>query len=125
MSRNAQAYRRVAVESASPVRVLDELYARLLLDCDRAKQAIVEKRIADKGMAISHGLQIVDELAAAVDVKVAPELGSNLLRLYDFCRERLVFANLKLDTNALEEASNIIAILRQAFAEATGEGRAP
>lgn len=122
MSRAAQAYRKVAVDSASPVRVLDELYARFLLDCDRAKAAIGSKQMAEKGAALSHGLAIVDELIAALDMKVAPELTANLMRLYDFVRERLIHANLKLDTDAIEEAANIIAILRQSFAEASRNG---
>jgi flagellar protein FliS len=117
-ARAARSYQNVFLESASPAKLLDELYERLLRDMRDAAAAIQVKNVAAKGEYISHALAIVGELAAALDHRLAPELCARLAGLYDFVAHRLTRANIHGDAKALAEAEPVIATLRDAFREA-------
>ncbi len=118
VNRYAQAYRRVYFESAAPTRILDETYARLLRDCEDAGRCIKAGDIEGKAFAINHAIDLVCALLAALDRETAPELATNLVRLYDFVRSRLLDASIRLDPAPLAEASQIVTTLRDAFAKA-------
>lgn len=113
--RGANAYRKVFLESATPPRLLDELYGRLLSDCHDAAEAIRQGDLAGKGRSINHAIEIIYELTAALDRSAAPELCSNLARLYDFVIQRLTTANLRIDVQPIVEAEQVIIVLRGAF----------
>lgn len=119
----ANAYRRVHLESASPARLLDELYVRLLADVDDARRAIGSGDVAAKGAAVGHALSILSELRAALDAETAPELCQNLTRLYDYAGERLTEANVRMQAAPLHEARRVLAVLRDAFSQAAGTAR--
>jgi flagellar secretion chaperone FliS len=117
-TRAASAYRNVYIDSASPTKTLDEVYERILLHCHEAAEGIGRKDFAKKGVAISKALAFVGALESAVDVKPAPELGHNLLRLYRFVVEKLTEANIKVLAKPLGEAEQVIVVLRDAFRQA-------
>ncbi|MFO0729298.1 MAG: flagellar export chaperone FliS [Myxococcota bacterium] len=119
-ARAAIAYKKVFLESAPPTRILDELYGRLLLDLETAKDGILRRDLRAKGEAISHAQSILDELSLALDHRAAPELSANLVRLYEFCALRMSAANMQLDIVPLEEAHKILSQLRESFREASG-----
>lgn len=116
--RYAQAYQRVYLESASPTRVLDELYTRLLRDLDDGARCIAAGDIEGKAAATNHAVDIVLQLAAALDRSHAPALCDNLERLYDFVRSRVLDASVRLDARPLAEAAGVVRTIRDAFAEA-------
>jgi flagellar protein FliS len=118
MRQAAHAYRRVNIESASPTRILDELYGRLLRDCAEAKQAISVGDIAGKQAAIDHALRIVGELASSLERDAAPELCDNLVALYDFAQARLLEGSRNMTREPIEDAAHVVAELRGAFAQA-------
>jgi flagellar protein FliS len=114
-ARATNTYRRVFLESASPTQVLDELYVRLIKDIELAKESIGKRDFAGKGKAISHGLAIVAELNAALDHTAAPEVCRGLARLYDFVRDRLQQANLRMEAKGLDDAVKIVKTIREAY----------
>ena len=117
-ARAVRSYQKVHLESASPARLLDELYQRLLRDIGQADDAIRARDAAKKGEAIVHALAIVAELRAALDHRAAPELTAQLDALYDFASARLTRANLYWDAGALAEVAPVVITLRDAFREA-------
>ena len=117
----ASAYRRVDLESAPKHQILDQLFGRLLVDVDRARQAIVGGDIKAKAVAIDHAIQIVGELRASLDHAAAPELCANLAALYDYTIARLTRASAYLEPKVLDEVAVIALQLRQAFADATAK----
>jgi flagellar secretion chaperone FliS len=117
-TRAASAYRNVYIDSASPTKTLDEVYERILLHCREAAEGIGRKDFAKKGVAISKALAFVGALEASIDMKPAPELGLNLLRLYRFVVEKLSEANIKMVAKPLAEAEQVIVVLRDAFRQA-------
>jgi flagellar protein FliS len=118
-TRGANVYRRVYIESASPTKTLDEVFERILLHCREAAEGIGRKDFAYKGVAISKALAFIGALESSVDVKAAPELGQNLLRLYRFVVEKLSEANSKVVAKPIAEAEQVIVVLRDAFRQAT------
>ena len=117
-ARAARSYQNVFLESASPAKLLDELYERLLRDIRDAAQAMMSGDVVKKGECISHALAIVTELAGALDHHKAPELCARLFGLYDFVTHRLTKANIHNDPKWLTEAQPVIVTLRDAFREA-------
>jgi len=117
-ARAAKAYKQVDLESSSKVQILDKLYLRFVRDCDDAKVAIAEGKVAAKAGAINHGNQIIMELVAALDHALAPDLCGNLAALYDYVLDRLAQANIHNDGALLDQASAVVVQLREAFLEA-------
>jgi flagellar secretion chaperone FliS len=114
-SRAANTYKRVFVESASPGKLLDELFARAIDDCRVARERMAARDLGGKGSAIGHALAIVGELAATLNFVAAPEMCQNLIALYDFVADRLMDANQRIDPAPLAEAARILGTLREAF----------
>jgi flagellar protein FliS len=115
LARAANAYRRVDLESAPKTQILERLFERCLADIASARDALAVKDIKKKAATIDHALQIVVELKASLDATVAPVLCANLAALYDFVTDRLIDANITLQTKPLDQATRIMAELGEAF----------
>ncbi len=114
-SRAASAYKKVAVESASPQRVLDELFSRILFDLRRALAGITNNDVVERCKALSEALQLVGALENALDTSVAPELCANLLSLYRYVREQIVASNSSGQSAPIEGAIEVITEIHDAF----------
>jgi flagellar protein FliS len=117
-ARAIRSYQKVHLESASPARLLDELYERLLRDLAQAADAIRARAPAKKGELLGHALAIVGELRAALDHRPAPDLTAQLDALYNFMTARITRANVHWDGAALAEVAPLVVTLRDAFREA-------
>jgi len=115
IARAANAYRRVDLESAPKTQILERLFDRCLGDIAAAREAIEARDIKRKAAMLDHALQIVGELKASLDVNAAPVLCANLSALYDFVTDRLIDANIKLETKPLDQATRIMSELGEAF----------
>ncbi len=114
------AYTKVGIESgvntADPHKLISMLYQGALLAIANAKNSILRKNIADKGIAISKAIAIIDEgLNACLDKEAGGELAQNLSSLYDYMSMRLITANLKSDVTALDEVSRLLTDLKEAW----------
>lgn len=115
-----KAYNKVGVESgvtsADPVKLISMLYQGALLAIANAKNGILRKDIPAKGAAISKAIAIIGEgLNASLDKKIGGVLAQNLSSLYDYMVTRLVEANLKNDTAALDEVARLLNDLKGAW----------
>ncbi len=118
----ARAYRTVRVESASPARVLEEVFERIELDCELPRTAIQDENLADRCKALSHALKLVGALEASLDEELAPELCGNLKRLYGYVRTQLVDANVSAEVPSLDNAVQVIRDIHESFRAAQGAG---
>ena len=84
----------------------------------QAKEKIVEKNYAQKGILISKALDILAELQGSLNINKGGELADRLQKLYFFCSSRLLTANLKMDITKIDEVVGILSGLREAFSEA-------
>jgi len=117
-NRQSNIYRRVAVDSAPPTRILSELLDGLLADLSGAAECIEARDVVGKARRVNRALAIIGALDAALDRAAAPELTANLARLYDFAKERLLHASAHMETAPLLEAEQVLAPIRDAFAQA-------
>jgi flagellar protein FliS len=132
----SKAYAKIGVESgvsaADPHKLISMLYQGALLAIANAKNGIKNKDIPAKGSAITKAIAIIDEgLNASLDKSVGGELVQNLSSLYKYMTMRLLTANLKNDTEALDEVARLLSDLKGAWesigqsATATGANKSP
>jgi len=117
MSFAVSQYRTARTQTASPVRVLVQLYDGAIRFLQEAKSAIPEKDMAKKGVAISKAYAIVAELSATLDNDKAPELCEQLAGLYDFSLHEITQANIENDAARLDGPISVLSELRDAWAQ--------
>jgi flagellar secretion chaperone FliS len=114
------AYNNVGLEtsvmSADPHKLVSMLFQGALLAIARAKYAMLYKQTAAKGESISKAISIIGEgLNASLDKSVGGEIAQSLSALYSYMVTRLVEANLKNDTAALDEVARLLTDLQGAW----------
>lgn len=106
------------VDTASPHALICMLFegaARALLI---AKAAMADRRIAEKGAAISKAIGIIEEgLRISLDKSVGGELAENLDAIYEYMSRRLLDANLYNDSSILDEVYGLLIQLKTAWEE--------
>ncbi len=108
-----------SVETMSPGRMIVALYDRLLLDLDRAQDAIAAGEAAQSHEHLVHAQQIVTTLYDALDAEAWPA-AHTLADLYHFIYTQLVAANVDKDAKLVAECRNLVAPLRDTWYEAAG-----
>lgn len=104
------------VPGADPHKLILMLYQGALLAIASAKNQMQRKDISGKGASISKAIAIIDEgLKASLDSNAGGELAQNLSALYEYMCQRLLAANLKNDTAALDEVSRLLSELKEAW----------
>lgn len=116
------AYRQVsteiAVETADPHRLILMLFDGAQSALILARSHMEQKNIAEKGIAITKAIDIITNgLLASLDEEKGGELAERLAALYDYISHRLLWANLKNDVAALDEAAYLLGELQSAWAQ--------
>lgn len=114
------AYNKVGVESkvagADPHKLVSMLFEGALLAIAKAKNGIMRNDIPVKSDAIFKASNIISEgLLASLDMKAGGELSQNLASLYGYMITRLVAANMTNNVAMLDEVSNLLAGLKDAW----------
>lgn len=122
----AGAYARVGVESgamsASPHQLICMLFDGAKTAIGMARHHMAGGEIMAKGNAISKAVDIVENgLKASLDAEAAGPAGAglvaNLTALYDYIVKRLLYANLRNDAQALDEADRLLDSIAGAWRE--------
>jgi flagellar protein FliS len=118
-NRSASAYARVGVETsvsnADPHLLISLLFQGLLETLSLAQGAIDRRDIAAKGKYIAKATRLIDEGLQSSLSPEDSELRGNLNALYDYCMGRLLHANLRSDSAAVEEVRNLIEPVAQGW----------
>lgn len=117
MQNVAQAYKQTQVGTVGQGEIVVMLYDGALRFLAQAREKIVAKDFAVKGVLISRVLDIVNELDSSLNMEAGGELSQNLHNLYFLCTTRLLQANMKLDLAMLDSVVDILTGLRGAFAQ--------
>lgn len=123
MSQNpTAAYRQVgndiAAETADPHRLIMMLFEGAQTAIVVARAQMEQKHMPEKGAAISKAIDIITNgLLASLDTKEGGELAERLAALYEYISLRLLWANLKNDTAALDESARLLDELQSAWAQ--------
>lgn len=113
------------VAAASPQGLITMLFDGAIAAVSRARYFMervgdpaqsTPEDISEKGMALSKAIAIIDDgLKASLNLDAGGELAENLYSLYEYLSYRLVNANLKNDTAALEEVVARLSEIRDAW----------
>lgn len=120
---SAQAYANVGLEtqvfSASPERLITLLFDGALSAIAKARLHLQLGNIAERGMAISKAIDIVDSgLKASVDQEAGGEVAKNMVATYELVLYHLMQANLHADEEKLILAETVLKEISSAWREA-------
>jgi flagellar protein FliS len=118
----AQSYAKVsvdaAVETSDPHRLVLMLFDGAISAIALARLHMSSGEIPQKGSAISKAINIISNgLGASLDMESGGELAERLAALYEYITQRLLFANLKNSVATLDECSELLTGLREAWAQ--------
>jgi flagellar protein FliS len=103
------------VLAASPLKLIQMLYAALL-DCVRAaRRHVRDKDIPARTLAINKAIGIATQLSGCLNHEADVVLSRNLAGLYAYLIRLFIDANLKQSEAPLAEAENLISTLADAW----------
>ena len=114
-NRPLDAYYTEKILSADPLELVRMLYDRARKEVDTARRRLAEGDIVGRSAAISKAVEILVELAGALDRERAPELSGRLAGLYDYMGRRLLEANFEQADLPLAEVGGILDTLGDAW----------
>ena len=115
-----KAYAQIGVESAvmsaSPHQLITMLFDGAMSALVRARLFMQQGETVAKGEALSKAINIIDnELKAGLDQDKGGEIAENLSSLYDYMILRLLQANLRNDSQAIEEVEGLLTNIAEAW----------
>jgi flagellar secretion chaperone FliS len=113
------AYVSSSVDNMSPGRMIVALYDRLVVDLERADQAIHAADPSTAHGCLIHAQSIVSELHDTLDADRWPE-ARRLKDIYVFLLFELVAANVEKDAARVASCRELVIPLRDAWTEAAG-----
>ncbi|KYG33719.1 flagellar export chaperone FliS [Alkalihalobacillus trypoxylicola] len=108
-------YKQNALKTASPGELTLMLYNGCLKFIKQAEQAMSAEQVEERNVYITKAQNIIRELM--VTLKTDSEVGTNMMRMYDFALNRLIDANVKNELTALKEAEEIMTEFRNTWKE--------
>lgn len=117
MNKAAHAYFQTKVSTTDQGQLLLMLYDGALNYLQQARDKMIAKDYAAKGLLISKVIDIVNELSCTLNMEKGGTLAENLNNLYFLCTARLLQANLKMNVEQLDSVSGILSGLRSAYAQ--------
>jgi flagellar protein FliS len=104
-----------AVESASPHRLIQMLMEGALSKIAAAKGFMERGEIRAKGEQVGSAISILEGLKASLDFEKGGEIARNLDELYIYMGRRLVEANRENDPALLDEVSDLLREVKEAW----------
>jgi len=120
-----QAYRRSVIQTTDRVEIIMMLYDGAVNQLRLAREDMENGDIMSKGIRLSKATAIITELSNALDMEKGEEVAKNLRSIYDFVLRRLIHANLRNDIKAVDEACEVISIIRDGWREMMNQMRHP
>ena len=88
-----------------------------ILQVGTAAIALENKDVPGKGTAISKAIEIIlNGLKVSLDYEAGGELAQRLASLYDYMTQRLLYANLHNSRPAMDEVTQLLTELKDAWA---------
>lgn len=117
MQRAAAAYFQTKVTTTDQGDIVVMLYDGAIKFLNQAVEHLAANDMAQKGLALSRALDVINELDSALNMEKGGSLSENLHSLYLFCSNHLVTANLKKDPERIGHVIKILSGLRSAYSE--------
>ena len=114
----AATYRKNAILTASPEKVVKMLYEGALQNLERCRMGLSDPktcRSADVGVAMGKALSIIGELRSALDHEVGGEISQNLDALYEFSTDQISEANVSRKPEPVENTLRVLRTLKEGW----------
>lgn len=114
---SANPYQQQAVATASPAQLVLMLYDGVLAAMARAEKAHADglAGLAIVNNELQRAQDILTELLVTLDQDKGGAVAQSLARLYDFCLDRLIRANISKDFTLLTPVVEVVQNLRDAW----------
>ena len=112
---SGNAYLKTKVMTASPEELQLMLYDGAIRFCEQARAAVQNKEIEESYQLLLKAQKIVAELMSSMRDDLAPDTCANMRRLYVFCYDRLITANLEKKVELIDEALKVIRHIRETW----------
>jgi flagellar secretion chaperone FliS len=109
-----QNYQRIGISTADPVRIVVLLYEGAIRNLHQAVRAFGQNNEL-ASVKINKTLDIINYLRNALDHERGGEIAFNLERLYEFMRDELSEANLKLDKEKIQGVTGLLQTLLEGW----------
>ena len=117
----AEAYKKQQVMTATPEALTLMLYNGCLKFIKEGVEQLAEKNYEASNTSFQKAQNIISEFRITLNMDY--EISHQLLPLYNYAYDRLVEGNMKSDPALIQEATDIIAELRDAWAQAMKKAR--
>ncbi len=114
------AYKQQSILTAPPERLVVMLYDGCLRFLFQSAYAMREGDRAQSQDRMRRAEAIIDELTVTLDHERGGEVASRLQGIYAFCRRHLMEAALEQNAGKIDEVSDLLSELREAWAEIAG-----
>lgn len=114
----AKQYKQTAITTASKGQILILLYEAAIRHVKKASECIDQKDIPGKGTAIGKAHDIINELITSLDHKLGGKVAEDLERLYNYCIDQLLQANMKSSKESLQAVEKTLGTLLSGWREA-------
>lgn len=111
------------IESADPHRLIQMLMEGALGKIAAAKGFMNRKDIVQKGRYIADAISILEGLKTGLDKEQGGEIAQNLEDLYIYMERRLIEANRANNTALLDEVSDLLKQIKEAWDAISGTAR--
>ena len=114
----AATYRRNAILTASPEKIIKLLYDGAIRNLERSRIGLDDPqtcRSAEVGMALGKALSIIGELRSALDHEVGGDIATNLDSLYEFSVEQISQANISRKPEPVDNTLRVLRTLKEGW----------
>ncbi len=114
----AATYRRNAVLTASPSKLVKMLYDGAIMNLERTRRELgdpANRRSAAAGESLGKAYGIIGELRAALDFDVGGDLARKLDSIYDFSLDQLTSANTTRDPVHIDNTLRVMRTLKEGW----------
>ncbi len=118
MNQYVKQYKKSSIETASKEQILIMLYDGAIQFLNKAKIAINNREIENAHNNLISAQNILQEFIDSMDREVAPQLAENLISLYEYFIRRLIQANIKKQTEPIDEVLKFLKSLKATWEQA-------
>jgi flagellar protein FliS len=110
-------YRQVQVDGSNKLQLVVMLYDGAIRFLGDAKVCLEKNNLRGRTIAINRALAVLGELQSTLKLEEGGELARSLDKLYTYMTSRILDANLKGDSNGIDESIRLLRTLNSAWAE--------
>lgn len=106
------------ITTATPEKLMIMLFDGAIQFLQKAKTAILEKKLSERSTNIESARKIIRELMRTIDLENGNDVSKQLFRLYNRMAMKLIKANISRNTDLIDEVLDDLTNIRWGFQKA-------